>query len=58
ELEKEEAKRILAAVREHPSLLQQLHQKLAQDRVLRDLYESQVAGAQTLITALDSSKKP
>ncbi|MFT7528593.1 MAG: hypothetical protein ACI9LY_003755 [Arenicella sp.] len=57
ELEKEEAKRILAAVREHPSLLQQLHQKLAQDRVLRDLYESQVAGAQTLITALDSSKK-
>lgn len=34
ELEEGGAKRILAAVRQHPSLQQQLHQKLGQDRIL------------------------
>jgi hypothetical protein len=57
ELEEGEAKRILAAVRQHPSLQQQLHQKLGQDRILMDLYESQVVGAQMLMAALDPSGK-
>ena len=57
ELEEGEAKRILAAVRQHPSLQQQLHQKLGQDRILMDMYESQVVGAQTLMAALDPSGK-
>jgi hypothetical protein len=57
ELEEGEAKRILAAVRQHPSLQQQLHQKLGQDRILMDMYESQVVGAQMLMAALDPSGK-
>ena len=57
ELEEGEAKRILAVVRQHPSLQQQLHQKLGQDMILMNLYESQMVGAQTLMTALDPSGK-
>jgi hypothetical protein len=57
ELEEGEARRILAAVRQHPSLQQQLHQKMGQDRVLMDLYESQIVGAQTLMATLDSTGK-
>ena len=55
ELDEGEARQILAAVREHPSLQQQLHQKLGQDRILIDMYESQIGGAQTLMAALGES---
>jgi len=57
ELEEEEARRILAVVRRHPSLQQQLHQKLGQDMILMNMYESQMVGAQTLMTALELSDK-
>ena len=52
-LEEAEAKRILLAVRQHPSLQQQLHQKLGQDMILMEMYESQMIGAQALMTALN-----
>ena len=55
ELEEGEARQILAAVRQDPSLQQQLHQKLGQDRILIDMYESQIGGAQTLMAALGES---
>jgi hypothetical protein len=57
ELEEGEAMRILAAIRQHPSLQQQLHQKLGQDMILMEMYKSQMAGAQTLMTALNPSGK-
>ncbi len=53
ELEEAEARRILAAVRQHPSLEQLLHQKLGQDMILIKMYESQMAGAQALIATLN-----
>ena len=57
ELEEVEAKRILAAVRQHPLLQQLLHQKLGQDMILMSMYKSQMVGAQTLMTALNPSGK-
>jgi hypothetical protein len=57
ELEEDEARRILAVARQHPSLQQQLHQKLGQDMILMNMYESQMVGAQTLMTALETSGK-
>ncbi|MDG1904441.1 MAG: hypothetical protein P8I38_02340 [Arenicella sp.] len=54
EISKEQTRRILASAREHPSLLNELHQKLSQDRILRDLYASQVVGARTLTEMLTS----
>jgi hypothetical protein len=57
ELEEVEARRILAAVRQHPTLQQLLHQKLGQDMILMNMHESQMVGAQTLMRALDSSGK-
>ena len=55
ELEEVEAKRILAAVRQHPSLQQLLHQKLGQDMILMNIYESQMVGSQRLNSALEPS---
>jgi len=56
ELGEAEAERILSAVRQTPSLLQQLHFKLGQDMILINMLESQMVGAKTLIAALTSSE--
>lgn len=56
-LEERQAKEILEAVRQHPLILQQLHQKLGEDMILMGLYESQIAGTQTLMADLAESAK-